>query len=62
MATVSQQMDEDGQLVVHIEPTESDDSLQTEKPIEFENPLAVDSNNFDLSGEIGILSVFVSFI
>lgn len=54
MATVSQQVDEDGQLVVRIEPTETDDNLQSEKPIEFENPVEVESNNFDLSGEIGI--------
>jgi len=54
VATVSQQVDEDGQLVVRIEPTETDDNLQSEKPIEFENPVEVESNNFDLSGEIGI--------
>jgi len=52
VATVSQQMDEDGQLVVRIEPTESDENLETENPIEFENPEAVECGSFDLSGEI----------
>ena len=62
MATVSQQMDEDGQLVVRIEPTESDENLETENPIEFENPEAVECGSFDLSGEIGILTVYLTLL
>ena len=57
VATVSQQMDEDGQLVVRIEPTDSVETLERSPEPETitpdDYPITVETSSYDLTSEIG---------